>query len=825
MRITEGLRRDLSLALRGLRRRPGFTAVVCLTLGLGIGANTAVFSVVDTVLLRALPYPSPDSLVVLWGELPEQGRMDAHLSGPELAAIWDGALSFETMGAVWSRPGVLRGDDGPVEEAEVGWITPGFLETLGVRPHIGRLPTPEEHVADPSNVLVMGFDLWQRRYGADPTILGRTIAFDDERRTVIGVMPRGFRLLLPPDQGVPENLAAFLPWGGNDYRTMARGFRVFTPVARLVPGASVAQAAAELRSLSGRVRAESIEYARSGFGLRPEPLAAGVVAHVRPTLLVLLGVVTIVLLVACTNVANLALARAADAERDLRMRLALGASRIRLVRQTLVESALHGALGASVGLLFAAAGLRLLRVFEPGRLPRVDEVSLDLRVLAYAAAAALAASLLFGCVSALTALSTAVAGPLQDGARANAPRPARLRRALVVGELAMSLVLLAGAGLLVRSFARLQAVDPGFDPRGLLTTRVSLPDVHYRYRDQGPKIAAFYRLLDERLRALPGVRAVGATTAPPLSGTPLRSKPYAWRTAEGELEWGRAAADYSTVTPGWFEAAGVKLLAGRWLAPQDDREHPIAVVVDDALARRAWPGAPGAAVGQAIRVEVFRDAEFRPVWGEVVGVVGSVRLDRLEAAGREQVYLAHAQFPQRTMYPTLRVAGDPLSVVPEVQREVAAIEKELPVFDVRLATEHVAAATAVSRFALFTLLAFAAVAVLLAAAGVYAVMAHSVARRRYEIGIRLALGASPQRIRRLVLRQGMGLAAIGVVAGLLGASALTRVLSGLLFGVTPHDPWALTVAAAVLVVVALAAAWAPARRASRLQPTEALRSP
>jgi len=273
--MMEALRRDLGLAVRSLRRRPGFTAVAGLTLGLGIGANTAVFSVVDTVLLRALPYPSPERLAVLWGELPEQGRMDAHLSGPELAAIWEGARCLESMGGVWSRPGVLRGNDGPVEEVEVGWITPGFLETLGVRPHIGRLPTPEELVADPSDVLVLSFELWQRRYAADPAILGRAIDFDDERRTVIGVMPRGFRLLLPPDQGVPEELAAFLPWGGRDYRTMPRGFRVFTPVARLTPGTSLAQAAAELAALAGRVRAESVDYARSGFGLRPEPLAAG----------------------------------------------------------------------------------------------------------------------------------------------------------------------------------------------------------------------------------------------------------------------------------------------------------------------------------------------------------------------------------------------------------------------------------------------------------------------------------------------------------------------------------------------------------------------
>jgi predicted permease len=823
MRLAEELLSDLRLAYRFLRRRPLFTVVAALTLGLGIGANTAVFSVVDAVLLRALPYASPERLVVLWGELPAQGRTDAHLSGPELAAIWDDARSLESMGAVWARPGVLRGSDGPVEEVEVGWITPGFLETLGVATHLGRLPTREEHLAEPSQVIVLSYELWQRRYGADPGLVGRTIDFDDERRTVTGVMPRGFRLHLPPDQGVPEQLAAFLPWGG-DYRGLPRAFRVFTPVARLAPSSSLAQAASELGSLAARVRESSVDYARSGFGMRPEPLAQGVVAHVRPTLLVLLGVVTLVLVVAAANVAHLALARAVEAEAELGLRAALGAGRGRLFRQLMAESLLLGALGAGAGLALAGAGLALLRAIDPGRLPRAGDAALDLPVLAYAAGAALAASLTFGCVSALPSLALAVPSALRDAARARTARPVRLRRALVVAELALSLVLVAGAGLLVRSFARLNAVDPGFDPHGRLTARLSLPDVHYRYRDQGPRIAAFYRQLDERLRALPGVLAAGATTAPPLSGAPLRSRPYAWRGEGDERAWGATAADYSTVTPGWFEAAGVTLLAGRFLDERDDRDHPLAVVVDEALARRAFGSVP-AAVGQPIRVEVFRDAEFQPLWGEVKGVVRSLRLARLDATSQAQVFLAHAQAPQRTMYPTLRVAGDPLALVPALQEQVAALEKELPVFDVRLASEHVAAAMAVARFALVTLAAFAFVAALLAACGVYSVMAHAVARRRYEIGVRLALGASPPGILRLVLRQGLGLAAAGIALGLVAALAATRVLANLLFGVGARDPGALLGAAMTIALVALAGCWLPARRAARVEPVDALRSP
>jgi predicted permease len=534
-----------------------------------------------------------------------------------------------------------------------------------------------------------------------------------------------------------------------------------------------------------------------------------VVAHVRPTLLVLLGVVTLVLVVAAANVAHLALARAVEAEAELGLRAALGAGRGRLFRQLMAESLLLGALGAGAGLALAGAGLALLRAIDPGRLPRAGDAALDLPVLAYAAGASLA---------------LAVPSALRDAARARTARPVRLRRALVVAELALSLVLVAGAGLLVRSFARLNAVDPGFDPHGRLTARLSLPDVHYRYRDQGPRIAAFYRQLDERLRALPGVLAAGATTAPPLSGAPLRSRPYAWRGEGDERAWGATAADYSTVTPGWFEAAGVTLLAGRFLDERDDRDHPLAVVVDEALARRAFGSVP-AAVGQPIRVEVFRNAEFQPLWGEVKGVVRSLRLARLDATSQAQVFLAHAQAPQRTMYPTLRVAGDPLALVPALQEQVAALEKELPVFDVRLASEHVAAAMAVARFALVTLAAFAFVAALLAACGVYSVMAHAVARRRYEIGVRLALGASPPGILRLVLRQGLGLAAAGIALGLVAALAATRVLANLLFGVGARDPGALLGAAMTIALVALAGCWLPARRAARVEPVDALRSP
>jgi predicted permease len=556
--------------------------------------------------------------------------------------------------------------------------------------------------------------------------------------------------------------------------------------------------------------------------MRLEPLGPSVAAHARPALLVLLGVSALVLLVACANVANLILARARDREREMAVRTALGAGRGRLLRQLLTESGLLGLLGAGTGLVLAAWSLPVLVALEPGRLPRMLDVGLDLRVMAYATIASALTALLFGVAAALNVVRRAHASAHHDRGRGIAGGRQVLRPVLVVGQLGLSLVLLAGAGLLLRSFSALLAVDPGFDPRGVLTLRLSLPDVHYRYQDQGPEIAAFYRRLDERLTRLPGVVAVGATLAPPLSGAPIRTRPYGVRAPGGEAEWGSALAHYTTVTPGWFRAVGARLVAGRFHEDQDDHERPLAVVVDQTLARKAWPRAD--AVGQAIRVEAFRDGRFQPAGGEVVGVVEPVHLSRLEVVEREQVYLAHAQVPQRTMFPTLRVAGDPSALVPAVQAAIEALEKDLPAFDVRLATDHVAAASALLRFSLAGLLGFAVVATTLATGGVYALLAYLVRNRRREMGIRLALGAHPRDVLTLVVRQGMTLVSCGVAAGLLGALGFTRALASMLFGVTATDALTLASVAALLLASGLLACLVPALGAARVPPSEALRS-
>jgi predicted permease len=814
--VVETLWQDIRFALRNWRRRPALAAVVIVTVALGLSATSLIYSVVDAVLLEPLPYGSPERLAVVRAGLPGQRQAVAQLSGPEVLALQQRTRTVQVAGGIWARPGVLGSDESAIE-IEVGWITPGLLESLDVTPYLGRLPSADEHLR--TDVIVLSDALWRGRFGGDRSIIGRRIAFDDELRTVIGVMPRGFRMLFPPEDGVPESMEAWLPWGRNLTET-SRGFRIFTVVARLRDDASHGALDAELRSIAASIAQESVEYARSGFALTAGSLPEALLSPVRPTLLVLLGVVGLVFAIACANVANLLLIRSMERSTEFAIRLALGAARRRLWRQVLTESALIGIGGAALGLWFADLGVGLLRQLNPSGIPRVQDASVDSGTVLAATMAGVVAALFFGWVAARYAVSGT---PLLHQSTRGASSRTRLgQRLLVVAQLSLSVVLLSGAGLLVRSVRMLNAVDLGFTPDNVVSVRLSLPDLRYRYTTGGPAIAEFYRRLDERLQALPGVRAVGSTLSPPLAGLPMRPRPYAYRVPGGEVEWGAVAADYRTVTPGWFHAIGARLQSGRFFDDRDRWDRPVAVIVDTALAQKAWPGQD--AVGQAVRVELFRNGVFGPHWGEVVGVVDSVRLNSLVLGQREQVYIAHHQSPQRTMYPAIRTTGDPLAVVAAVQSVVRALEPGLPVFDVRLATDYVADAMAQTRFAMIGLGIFGGLAVALAAAGVFAAMAASVGQRRREIGVRLALGASPTVVFRATLVRGLGLAAIGVAAGVFEAVVLTRLLSNLLFGVSPTDTATLTGVALLVTLIAVLACSLPAARAARVDPCEALRS-
>jgi predicted permease len=807
---------DLRLAGRECRRRPVLTAVIVLTLALGISATSIVFSVVEGVLLAPLPYAAPDRLTVIRGGLPGQRQAVTQLAGPEVQAVIERAQTLAASGAIWARPGVLGRGPSAIE-IEVGWITPGFLEALGVRPLAGQLPSGDDHRR--TDVIVLGHDVWRQQFGGDPSIVGRRVDFDDEPRTVIGVMPAGFRMHFPADDGVPDSVQAWLPWG-QDLSELPRAFRVFTMVARLENGAGWETVGADLAGVAAGVAGEHADYAQSGFSLGAVPLADALVAPVRPTLIVLSAVVAVVFVVASANVANLLLIRTTERASEYALRLAIGAGRGRLWRQFLTESVLLGICAGTMGVGLAALGVRLLQQLDPAGLPRLADVGIGVTTLAVSGAASVAAALGFGSLAAGHALTQARRSALAHGSRVSARAAAM--RFLVAAQVSLSVVLLCGAGLLGRSVVGLNAIDPGFDATNVLSLRLSLPDVRYPYDARGPAIAEFYRRLDERLASLPGVRQAGATLMPPLSEQPMRARPYAWRTSEGEVEWGAVAAEYRTVTPGWFTAIGARLVAGRVFDDRDRWDRPAAVVVDTTLARKAWPGRDP--VGQALRVELFREGVFRPSWAEVVGVVEPIRLTSLTVEGREQVYIAHHQAPQRTMYPAIRTAGDPLALLPAIRDIVRELEPDLPIFDVRSMGEYVAGATAQTRVALIGMGVFAVVALLLAAGGVFAAISAAVGQRRREIGIRLALGASPAQVFAGTMGRGLTVTLTGVAGGLAVAASTMPALEGLLFGVDPIDATTFGAAAVVLTLVAAGACWLPAARAARVDASQTLRS-
>ncbi len=667
---------------------------------------------------------------------------------------------------------------------------------------------------------MLAHSLWKRRYGADPNIVGSPIEFDGIPHTVVGVMPEGFQMLLPPEAGVPARLDAWVSWNGG-YDQLLRGWRIFTLVGRLAPKVTVEQAQAEIRTVAERVEADNFEdYEGSGLDIELDRLHSDVVAQVRPSLLLLLGAAGFVLLIACANVANLFLVCASGTESEMVVRAALGASRWRLLRQRVTESALISSLGAGLGLLLAQRGIEGLKLLQPGNLPRVDELSLDWRVLGLVMATAVLTALVFGAVSSVRIFrkgDDSVA--LKVGARSlgDSGRQ-RTRRLLVVGELALSFMLLVGAGLLVRSFVLLAGVDPGFNPGGVLTMKLSLVDSHYRYSEP-LKMAEFYRQLLSRVKDLPGVEAVGAATELPLDGQSFHLAPYAYETPEGVLEWDRVAANYLTVTPGWFESIGARLKVGRFFEWTDDLDHPNVVIIDDKLAQMVWPGRDP--IGERLQIEVYLNGG-RPVWAEVIGVVEHLR-QHPSQIGVEQVYVPHQQSPMRTMALAIRSDVDDRTVAGAVRNEVRQLNADQPVHGVRPYAEYFAESMAATRFSLSLLALFAVMALALASVGIYGVIAYSVSQRTREIGVRLAMGATPQRILRSILGQGAVLTVAGLTLGLLGAVTLSSFLASFLYGVTATDPLTFTTIPIVLALVALAACYLPARRASRLEPTRALR--
>jgi predicted permease len=802
------LRQDLVYALRRLRQAPGFALIAIATLALGIGANSAIFSVVHAVLLRPLPYEQPDRLVEVaqtW-----KGNFTGVYSPQNFLDTAAQAQSFEAMAAIDGGGATLTGRGAPtrIEAAEV---SASFFEVLRVRPALGRAFSAEQNETGHTKVAVVGNDLWRRRFGADPGLVGQTVQLNREPYRVVGVAPAGF--------AYPEGVEIWTPIEYDTrFRTQSRGAWYLGAIGRLKPGVSVARAREEVEMIAARLAREYPD-ANEGVGGDLLPLQEGMVGSSRPALLVLFGAVGLVLLIACVNVANLLLARVAARETELAVRSALGAGRGRLVRQLLTESAVLGLLGGAAGLLLASLSLDTLLGLNPQGLARLGEVQVDRAVMAFALVLSVATGLLFGAFPALHTTRHATAQALREGSRGLLTgHGGRLRAGLVVGQMALAMVLLAGAGLLIRSFAQLRRVDPGFRTESALTLRLSLPDMAYGTE---PQRGAFFEELRTRLSSLPGVREMGAVAGLPLAGTrftisfEVEGRPKLPPAQQPSMEVRVASTDY-------FKTMGIPVKRGRGFERLDGPEARQVVLLSESAVRRYFPGEE--ALGQRITLGLGRE-EGRPrPGGEVVGIVGDVKESGLSKDAPPTIYLAYAQLPTSTIDVVLRTAVSPRALVPSVEAAVHGLDPDLPIARMRTLEEVVGRSVSEPRFYMVLLGAFAAVALLLAALGIFGVMSYAVVQRSREIGIRVALGAHPADVRRMVLGRAFLLVGMGVGLGLLGAMALSRTVRSLLFNLSPTDPVTLGGVALLLTAVALLASYLPARRATRVDPLVALRS-
>ena len=791
---------DLGYALRSLRRNPAFALIAVGTLALGIGANTAIFSIVYHVLLRPLPYGEAGRLVMAWEDNTVVAKDRYDFSPANFFDHQAAATSFEALGAYFPYANVTLDSDGEPERLPITRVTRNLFEVLRVRPALGRTFSAEEDRAGGPKVVIIGDALWRRRFAADPSIVGRTITLDDAPVTVIGVMPRGFHV--PGDQ---HDL--YGPLALDPATAQLRAVHFLTGVGRLKPGVTLAQARAELGAIARRL-AEDFPESDRGTGVTLLPVHEAVVGGVRTTLAVLLAAVGFVLVIACANLANLQLARAVARERELAVRVALGASRGRLARLVLTESTVVAGAGATVGAALALWLVELVRALAPGDVPRLSDVTIDATVLAFTAALAVLTGLGFGALPALQASRRA----LGDGVWRAVPGPTagRTRAGLVVAQIALAIVLLSGAGLMLRSFDRLRRVDPGFRPEGALTMSVALPSA--RYGDP-IRIIRFYDDVFERLAALPGVTAVGAANRLPTQA----AGPTSWLTIDGAPATTGVPPEvnFRIVSDDYFRALGVPLVQGRLVSHADRADSALPIVVNERLAARYFGGAP---IGRRIRLGPNPQAP----WHTIVGVVADVRDAGPAADPTPEVYLPLSQQPFSQFTLVVRGAA-PAGLAGPVRAAIRATDAAVPIGEVMTLDRLVGAAVARPRFSLFLLGSFALLAVVIAAVGTYGVVNFLVSQRTHEFGVRVALGAATGDMLWLVLRDSLRLTLAGVATGTLAAVAFTRFMRTMLFETAPTDPTTFAVVPAVLVVVTLLATYLPARRATRVDPIEALR--
>ena len=815
MAIMHPILQDLRYAARMLRKNAALTMVIVLSLAVGIGANTAIFSVVNALLLKPLPYPEPDRLAILWLRSPGIGIPQDWPSPGQYMDIKAENHSFDELSISIGGSFNMTGLDHP-ERLEGMRTSSTLLDMLGAKPLLGRTLLAEEDQPGKPPVALLTHGLWKRLFGGDPQIVGRSLTLNGKQYTVAGVLRPDFLLNseVVPTVAAIEKVEILLPLPFGADAVNRRGDENYNIVGRLKPGVTMREAQEDIAAIAGRIRNK--DHRDRTFTISVVPLLDQVVGNVRRSVLIMLGAVTLVLLIACANVANLLLSRATGREKEVAIRAALGAGRMRLVRQLLTESVLLGVLGGAAGLLVAVLTLYLVRDINPGNIPRLDAIRIDGSVLAFTFGISILTGIIFGMAPAVRVARVDLNSSLKSGGRSsqteggfNVARHG-LRSLLVITELALSMVLLIGAGLLIRSFARLASVPPGFNPDHVISMRSA--EAGPKYQQDKARIQ-YYQQIGDRISRLPGVQSQGAVSTLPLTASVswggILIEGYTPPPSEPELQ-----VDMRVATNDYFRTMEIPLLQGRFFSDHDTSDVPKVVVIDDKMAKRFWPHE--SAVGKRMRANV------KDPWYTVVGVVGTVKQYGLDIDGRMVVYYPEQQSADGGLYLVARTSNDPASVASAMVREIHAIDAGVPVFEIRTMQERLHDSLARQRFSMAVLGGFAGFAMLLAAVGVYGVISYMVTQGTHDIGLRMALGAQQRNILGLVVKQGMALAAIGIVAGLMGAFSLTRVMATLLFGVSATDVATFSVVTLFLVAIALVASYVPALRATRVDPVVAL---
>jgi putative ABC transport system permease protein len=804
------LLQDMRYGVRMLLKRPGFTLVAVITLVLGIGANTAIFSVVNAVLLRPLPYKNADRITVIQ-EISKEGKR-VQVTPANFVDWRNQNTVFEHLAAIFERTANLAGTD-EAERINLAMTSANFFDVFGAQPTHGRLFIAEDEQAGHPEIIVISHGLWQRRFGGDPEIVGRSITLDGKGYTVAGIAPAGFQYPNKTDAWVPPFKLVPMLSATMDVER-ARGFGFLSTVALLKPDVSLAQAKAEMESITARLREQYPQTNNNRFE-RVVTLHTHLVGDTSKVLWLLLGAVGFVLLIACANVANLMLVRATSRQKEIAIRTALGASRLRIIRQLLTESVILALVGGALGLLLALWGVDLLTRLLPKDFPRVESINLDFAVLGFTLFVSLITGVVFGFAPAWQVSRIDVQESLKDNARGSTGVRNRLRSLFVVAEVALSLVLLVGAGLLFRSFLQLQSVNTGFNAQQVLTMRLSPSGANFR---EDAQYIAFYQLVEERLRAIPGVQAVGAINTLPLAKGPTTAFRIEGRPPLPIDQW--PGVNYRDVSADYFRALNIPILQGRSFDNRDTAAVPLVVMINQAAADENFAGENP--IGKRINFGGV-DSNNQPVWMEIVGVVANVRSLELQEAPAPEIYTAESQDAFASMSFVMRTTIEPAGLTAAVRQAVQEVDKAQPVSDIRTMENIVSDAVTQPRFNLILLGVFGGIALLLSASGIYGVMAYTVSQRTHEIGIRMALGARAGDVLRMVMGQGLRLTVIGISCGLLASLLLTRYLSSLLFGISATDTLTFVIVALFLAGVALVACFVPARRAAKTDPMVALR--